>query len=155
MKKEEFCALPTAIAMGLLWDASAKIRVTIGAMEAPHIPQPPRFDSMQFRKGGYNFVSEMTLESLEFWKKKAEESANAGGQYAEKDAKRAKNLEYWIAWRRVFPEAIWSGERNHEIVTAKPPSKSPELHTRLEGGDWVTAPKKEEPNGSDIDDAGF
>jgi hypothetical protein len=41
-----------------------------------------------------------------------------------------KALDYWIAYRQACPTAQWVGQRNHEAVTAKPPSDKPETYLR-------------------------
>lgn len=131
MNRTEFCALPLPIMLGILYDGSPKIRELAEATEAPRRQLPPKFDLRLYRKGGHNWASEVTLESLKWWHTKALESVASGGEYAEKDQKKASNLERWIAWRSWEPEACWQGERNDKAVTARAPSKSPELHSQM------------------------
>jgi hypothetical protein len=70
----------------------------------------------------------MLLADLIFWWKRFDASAKEAGQHADKDAKNAKALEYWIKWRRAFPFDVWSGERNRQPARANAPSREPELH---------------------------
>lgn len=126
MTREEFLALPPSLALALLWDNGFAPR--LADAEAPKVPRPPKFDSAIYRKGGFQWASETELESLVYWHDRYAASAMEDSKYADKDAKRAKALSYWIAWRRVLPFAAWSGERNHERVTAALPSYEPELH---------------------------
>jgi hypothetical protein len=136
MTREEWIALPPAVALGLLYDWSPKVREEATNTEAPRRPLSPKFDMKIWRKNSsFHWASELTLESLEFWHRLALESVAKGGEWAEKDAKRASNLERWIAWRKWEPEACWSGERNDKQTTARPPSKSPELHSQMPTND--------------------
>lgn len=91
-------------------------------------PLPPKFDARIFRSGGFQWASETSLEGLQFWHGKAVEGAAKGGQWAAKDAKRAKDLERWIAWRRWFPNEQWQGERNNNPVTGASPADKPRVH---------------------------
>jgi hypothetical protein len=131
MTPEEFCALPSSVALRILHDGSAAVQKLVAAAEAPKSPRSPRYDLKIHRKGGHNWASELTLESLEWWHKRAIESAAQGGEWAERDTKRASQLDYWIAWRKWEPEAIWTGTRGDVQTTARPPSESPELHSQM------------------------
>ncbi len=122
MSPDTFYSLPPAIALRILVEGSAKLREIVEASEAPKVPRPPRFDQRISKKGGFMWASECTLDDLTWWFNHKTERAAAGGAYAEKDAKLAKSLDYWVQWRRVEPIAPWSGERNHEAVTACAPS---------------------------------
>jgi hypothetical protein len=124
--KDEFCALPAPLALGVLFDiAHAKLE----NIPAPPIPRSPKYDGKLTRKKGeFCWLSEMTIEDLEWWCNKKRESAAAGGQYADADAKAVGRLEQWIQWRRLFPYAIWSGKRGDDMASAAPPSRSPQLH---------------------------
>ncbi len=126
MTKDEFTALPAALALGVLFDiAHAKLE----QIPAPPVPRPPKYDGKLTRKKGeFCWLSEMTLEDLEWWCGKKRESAAAGGQYADSDAKAVARLEQWINWRRLFQFAIWSGKRGDDMATAAPPSRSPQMH---------------------------
>lgn len=127
MTRDEFAALPPAIALRLTWDA-LNLGDKLGPVAPPKPPLPPKYDAKLFRKGGYCWMSETGLDSLIYWHEKALESANSGGKYAAKDAKKAETLERWIAWRTVEPTVAWTGERADQRVTARPPSRDPELH---------------------------
>jgi hypothetical protein len=130
MTKEEFMALPAALALGLLWDAGLDKR--LATVEAPRAPRPPKYDMAIYRKGGIQWASEMDLSGLEWWQARYREGAASGGEYAEKDAKRAEKMQYWIDWRRADPQAIWSGTRNDTAVTARAPLARPEVSPRDE-----------------------
>ena len=132
MTRDEFLSLPPRLALAQLWDA-LKLDDVLGRVEAPKPPRSPKYDLRMYRKGGHCWASEMTLDSLQFWHQLAVESSQSGSQYAEKDAKKAKNLERWIAWREVEPDAVWQGERDDRATTAAAPSRNPDIHVR-DGG---------------------
>jgi len=138
MTREEFCALPPGIALGLIYDVSQRI----AALPVPPTVRPPKFDGRLSRKGGYCWMSEMDLGSLRYWF--ARKSEPGKPEFAEKDAKTAKELGYWIAWRTADPAAAWSGERNREPARGAPPSRDPQLHQ------WE--PKAAAPAPSSVDD---
>jgi hypothetical protein len=139
MTRDEFTALPASMALGLLWDV-AKLGDRLANVEAPKVPRPPKFDSAIYRRDGVQWASETDVEGLTFWRDKKRQSTDP--KYAEKDAKAAKALDYWIQWRRVEPFTPWTGERNRESVTALPPCGKPNVYPR-QGG--PTAPKIETP----------
>lgn len=92
----------------------------------------PKFDTSISRKGGMvQFASETDLSGLIFWKGRADEPPS-DPKYAESNAKQSKALSYWIAYRQAEPNATWSGERNRQPVTARPPSAKPETYPRGE-----------------------
>ena len=92
----------------------------------------PKFDTSIIRKGGMvQFASETDLAGLMFWKGRADEPPS-DPKYAESNAKQSKALSYWIAYRQAEPNAVWSGERNRQPVTARPPSGKPETYPRGE-----------------------
>ena len=138
MTREEFASLPTMIALGLIYDvASSRLR----DLPMPEVPKPPLYDGRLGRQGGFVWMSEMQLRDLEWWHSKKQGSAEGGGQYAEKDGKTAATLAKWIAWRRLYPEAAWSGKRGDERATGRPPSGSPVLNQWPERGEGK-GPKK-------------
>ena len=135
MTPEEFLALPPAVALRILLESlDEETRGTVLSRDKPKLPLPPKFDQMIFRREGVVYASETDLEGLRFWHKKSAESAAGGGQYAEKDAKRRDSLARWIAWREVYPEAVWSGERDRVALVAKAPSSKPTVYPRLANG---------------------
>ena len=92
----------------------------------------PKFDTSIARKGGMvQYASETDLSGLIFWKGRADEPPS-DPKYAESNAKQSKALSYWIAYRQAEPSAVWSGERNRQPVTARPPSAKPETYPRGE-----------------------
>lgn len=133
MTKEQFTALPAAMALGILWDV-AKLGERLANVEAPKVPFSPKYDARIYRKDGFQWASETNLESLRFWHGKMAASAAGNGEYAAKDAKRAETLERWIKWRECFPDSIWSGERDETRVTAAAPSGKPELQSSRKAG---------------------
>lgn len=135
MTKEEFTSLPPALALGLLYDAVP----SLAGVEAPTAPLPPRYDLKLPKSGRCICASEMELASLEWYLQRSRESAESGGPYAEKDAKRAESLERWVAWRKCEPTAQWSGTRGDIQVTADPPSREPTLR------DWQEQPQSPQP----------
>jgi hypothetical protein len=124
--RAEFCALPPAIALGLIYDvASAKLR----EMPVPPIPRPPKYDDrFPKKKGFFVWCSELDLNSLEWWRGKKAESVASGSEWAEKDEKWVAKLDKWIEWRRLFPYEPWSGTRGEDRASAAPPSREPALH---------------------------
>jgi len=124
MERSEFTALPVGVALGLLFDATPGL----ASVPAPELVRAPRYDRRVYRKGGFTWASEMLLADLHYWHKRKWESANGGGQYAEKDQKEALELGKFIAWREQSPNEPWSGTRGSDEVTAAPPSKFPKLN---------------------------
>lgn len=157
MNRSEFTALPPTLALGLIWDELHRTAPcpVLDNTEAPRLAKPPKYDSRIGRKDGVCWASECDLEGLRFWHKRAVESTNP--EHAERNAKEAKALSYWIAYREQQPTAIWSGERNREQVTAKAPSGKPEVYPR-DGGRRAPEPKPSSGGGYDAadgyDDAG-
>lgn len=131
MNRDEFSALPLKLALETLWDSLPESCLDhIKAVPKLEPSRAPKWDTCIYRKDGITWASEYDLEGLRFWHKRSEESAASGGQYAEKDEKTAKALGYWITWRGENPAARWTGERNREQVTAKPPLSKPEVYPR-------------------------
>lgn len=122
MSPEQFYSLPPALALRILVEGSVKLKEIVEAAEAPKTPRMPKYDQRVGRKDGFCWASEMTLSDLEWWHSKKAEGALSGGKYADRDAKIATKLEYWVQWRRVEPTTPWSGERNDEHVTARAPA---------------------------------
>lgn len=157
MNRSEFTGLPLSLALGIIWDA---LRATGGHetnrvlddTEAPKPARPPKYDQIMYRKDGVMWASECDAEGLRFWHKRAAESADSGSQYAEKDAKLAKSLAYWITWREQNPTAIWTGERNRQPTTARAPQGKPEVYPR-DARPQPTSPAPTNPGGgySDAD----
>lgn len=130
MTREEWTSLPLKIALGLIYDVSTHVR----NMPMPEVPRPPRYDGRLSKKGGYVWMSEMTLESLIWWHTKKAESAEAGTEFSERDGKVANTLAKWIEWRSVSPAEVWSGTRGEDRATAAAPSREPELQAWNNGG---------------------
>lgn len=132
MTKEELFGLPVGLQLRVLFEVLTKMtpkaEATLGAISKPMVPRSPKFDMRIYRKGGFQWASETNLESLQFWHKRAEESVAAGGEYAEKNEKQAKQLKYWLDYRTAEPNAPWSGERDRENVTSAAPSGKPRVH---------------------------
>lgn len=136
MNRDEFISLPPAIALGVLYDIAAS---KIASVPAPEVPRPPRYDLRIYRKEGFQWASECDLRGLQYWQGRYQESASKGGQYAEKDQKRAVELDRWIGWRICNPTAIWTGTRGDTPVTAAPPADKPKVHASTRGA------KRKEP----------
>lgn len=127
MDRDEFTALPLAIALGLVWDiAGPKLK----AMPAPKLPLPPKYDGRQSKDGGFCWFSEMALADLEYWRDKNAKGAADGGQYADSNRKKAEVLGKWVEWRRVYPGAQWRGVRGDDKApsTAARPSRDPTVN---------------------------
>lgn len=125
MTKDQFLQLPPIVALGLVYDMAAS---KLGPMPVPEYAKPPRYDGRLGKKGGFVWMSEMTLDDLTWWEAKKREGAAAGNQYSEKNGKSADTLAKWIAWRRIEPNAIWSGTRGDDRATAAPPSRDPAVN---------------------------
>ena len=139
MTKEELLALPPALAVEIVIElllampGSEPLRLALAETKKPFVPQSPKYDAIIYRKDGVQYASEMDVGGLQFWHRLAVESAEGGGEYAEKDAKRAKALSFWIAWRKCNPGVPWAGERNRKHVIAAAPSSKPEVYPREYG----------------------
>jgi hypothetical protein len=134
MTREEFIGLPASVALGILWDTSPALAAKLADIEAPKPARSPKYDAIIYRRDGIQWASETDVEGLRWWHQRYTESANGGGQYADKDAKRAKALDFWIAWRLAEPQTRWQGERNNAVVTAQPPSGKPTVYPRDQQG---------------------
>jgi hypothetical protein len=144
MTRAEFLSLPLPIQVRLLFDAlDEESSRALLAQEKPKVPLPPKYDAAIYRQSGIMWASETLLEGLEYWRKKYQAGAEGGGQYAQQDAKRAANLEKWIAWRECFPETCWSGKRNDDDVVAKAPSSKPLVYPRANNGGQRRPPPAE------------
>lgn len=145
MTKEEFCKLPPAVALRIVWDIlSVCNSEELASVPAPRVAGAPKFDTRIARKGGMvQWASETDLEGLRFWKQRADQPAS-DPKYAEKNAKQAKALEYWIAYREVDPMTPWMGERDRAQVAAKPPSSKPTTYPRDAAP--ATAPRTPAPD---------
>ena len=133
MTLDEFLSLPDALRWKVFADVSPKLEAAISQIEAPRLPRSPKFDQKLPRKGGYVWASELALDNLQWYLQMFKEGAEKpDNQYAEKDAKRAEKLGYWVEWRLVEPSKQWRGERGFgddaEVVTAEAPSHQPQRH---------------------------
>jgi hypothetical protein len=150
MNREEFLSLPPALALRVLLETLLEVNPEIGnalkRKEVPSVPRSPKYDERVYRRGGFCWASELNLESLRFWHGRYLEGAAKGGEWAEKDQKRASKLEYWIKWREVEPSAAWCGERGREQVMAHAPSGKPVIH---EGKPRGAKTENSEPVGED------
>ena len=136
MTELEFFALPPHIALRVLVDCLDE--ATMDALKAAPKRDPPKrpfYDGQIYRKGGFQWASETDMEGLKYWLQRARIAAvREGNEYAAADAKRAANLEKWVAWREWFPDAAWTGTRGDVHVTAEVPSGYPEIHQKEENG---------------------
>ena len=111
----------------------------------------PKFDTRISRKGGMvQWASECSLKELSFWREQFNKPPS-DPKYADSNAKQAKALDYWIAFRRAEPSAVWTGERNRVTVTAKPPSDKPAQYPK----DAAPEPTTPTPSFDDADSYGF
>lgn len=153
MDREAFNALPPVMQLKVLarvvFDGERLDEIDVGRR-----PFPPKFDMRIPRSGGFQWASEMDVESLTWWQKRFRESAAKGGQYAQKDAKRAKEIERWLAWRQWEPRTVWRGERFNVAVVAAQPSNKPAVHQyepRQQSSDAATG-NDDEINYGEVDD---
>jgi hypothetical protein len=145
VEREDFFSLPPAVALRVLYDCLDEDTVrALGKAEKPVTPRSPKFDQIIYRQGGVMWASECSVETLEFWAKRAAQSTDP--KYAESDRKKLESLKRWIAWREWYPDATWSGERNREPVVAKPPSDKPTVYPRTGGGPRQAPPPDEDIN---------
>jgi hypothetical protein len=150
--RDEYATLPPMIALGLIWDMA---RPKLEPMPRPQVPSAPRYDGRLSRGTmGFLWMSEMDLGSLEWWERKKRESAEGGGQYADRDKKGAAVLQAWIAWRKLFPHEVWSGTRGEDRVTAAPPSREPVVRPwpKRDGGPGAGNNQKKKRGPSPDDD---
>jgi hypothetical protein len=143
VKREDFIGLPSALALALIWDNAPSLRAALEDKLVPTRPRPPKYDDVIYRKEGSQFASETDVEGLRYWQLRFTEGAAKGGQYAEKDQKRANALGHWITYRLVEPNAQWSGLRFGEQVTAAPPSSRPTVYAKQERAAGDAPPKRE------------
>ncbi len=132
MTPEEFLALPPSLALRVLLEVAPGLVEKLKPIAVPKVPRPPRYDFPIRRKDGTQWASETNIEGLTFWRDLYQKGAAKGGQYAAKDAKRAKQLDAFIAWRKADATSPWCGERNDEQITARPPSSYPRVYPRQE-----------------------
>jgi hypothetical protein len=156
MTRDELLALPPNVAIKVLLQALAKtvpsLPQELARIDAPKTPRPPKYDLRISRKGGYQWASETDLEGLRWWLNRFEVSAAEGGQYSDKDAKRAEKLRYWVDWRECYPDTPWSGQRNDEPCKASAPVAKPAVHEWEPRGHLPLTPRgdaQEEPGGDD------
>lgn len=116
--------------------------------------KPPKYDTMLYTRDGCYFASECDAGRLEWELKRAEESIAEGGKYADANEKRAKALRFFLTWRRRYPSAIWTGERNREQVTARAPMAKPEVYPRTGAPRALAAPTPTTGGGYSDDDYG-
>jgi len=129
---DEFFSLPVALQIKTLLLAAPTLADKLVLMEAPRVPRPPAFDQRIRCKNGFMWASETDLNGLHYWRDAALKPGNP--EYAEKNAKQAKSLEYWIAWRECSPTEQWHGERFHEQIKAEAPSSKPRIYEWEERG---------------------
>lgn len=129
MTRDEWCSLPSPLALRVLWDALGEgTRNAIQDAPAPQVPPAPKWDTMLFSKGGIVWASECDVSQLRYYRDRAAKNDNPA--YAEQDAKRIKALNYWIEYRAYMPNTQWTGERNRQTVSAAAPSARPRVYDR-------------------------
>lgn len=144
MKPEDFAALPPGIALRVLLEClPEETRDAVLAKPALRSPLPPKYDQAIFRSEGVQWASELDLPSLRYWRQKSLEGGDP--KYADSNRKRAESLARWIAWRDWYPEAIWTGERDRQRVTAAPPSREPQTYPRAGGNGARRPPAPTQP----------
>jgi hypothetical protein len=144
MTRDEFLALPPSVALRVLFDSlDEETARVIANAEKPVLPKPPKYDQVIFRQGGVMYASECDAESLRFWHKRSVDGF-ADPKYGESNKKRADSLSRWLAYREVFPGAVWSGERDREPVVAKAPSSKPTVYPRGNAPRRAPAPPPED-----------
>ena len=131
MTRDEWIALPPALALRMLWDALPEgARAALEDAPPPQVPRAPKYDNAIYRKDGITWASEYDAEGLRYWRNKASQSTDP--KYADKDAKTVKALDFWIEYRAYHPTTLWTGERNRQTVTAAAPCAKPRVYPRDE-----------------------
>ena len=135
MTRAQLLMLPPALAISVIYDCLDEETVkAISAKEPITPPKQPRFDLALYGSSGVSFASECDLAQIDWHMGRAKASADGGGQYAEKDAKKYEKLKEWRYWRAVNPTAIWVGKRGDtENTIAAPPSNRPMQYARTGG----------------------
>ena len=129
MTRDEWCGLPLSMALGVIYDeAPAVMRAAIEDAPKPRVPFAPKFDTACYQSAGIQYASEMDLRDLQWQLDRATKPSEP--KYADANAKQAKALRYWIEYRRVFPSAPWTGERNRKTVSAPPPAGKARVYER-------------------------
>ena len=137
MTREEFTALPLAIALGMIWDALVD-GDSLRHISAPEMPMAPKYDRKIFCRDGYYWASETTLRDLQYHHRRAAEGVD-DERWGEQNRKTAAALDRWIAWRTVSPAETWSGVRGQDDVTAAAPRAKPHIYPRDYTGSGTTA----------------
>lgn len=140
MTRSEFAALPVAMQVRLILQAFPQVEDRILGMDVPKLPLAPKFDSRIRRKDGYQWASETDIEGLRYYYGRAT-SGGGDESFAEKNAKEARGLEFWIRWREMYPTQIWEGERNRAPSVALAPASKPTVHQ------WEARPGTASTNG--------
>lgn len=143
MTREEYLALPSAVALGILLDLIPSLAAALAKVPKPKPLFPPRYDRKLTRKAGqYSWCSEITLEDLRFWHQRRIQPTD-NEKWAVANKKDAEELAKWIAWRAAYPDSSWRGVRDSKQVVAAPPSRDAALY------DWKRGPKRDpEPSAS-------
>lgn len=129
MTEDDFFQLPATVAIRILFDALGQDQVaTVLAREKPKLPLPPKYDAAIYRREGVMWASECDIETLRYWRGKYQESADKGGEWADKDRKRVETMDRWITWREVYPDATWGGERDRKHGVSRGPSSKPKVY---------------------------
>lgn len=90
----------------------------------------PKYDTALYGPNGLvSYASECSAKELRYQIGRAEQPPK-DSKYAEKNAKQAKALRFFLAWREANPNALWTGERNRVTITAKAPLDKPERYAR-------------------------
>lgn len=139
MNREQFNALPPTMQLKALTEVVLDGR-KLEDINYGKRPLPPKYDARIWRRGGYQWASETDTEGLKFWLARARTGAASGGPHAEKDAKRARELERWLAWREWEPRVAWHGQRYDAAVRAAAPSNKPQVHESEKRSQIAPAP---------------
>ncbi len=152
MTKDEFAGLSsTDLAHVLLQILPAVIVKKIEGIDLPETVESPMFDLKIYRKNGFHqWASEMDLEGLQFWQGLAQKSADGGGQYADKDAKKVEAFQIWINYREKDPTSAVTVTRGEVTSQASPPSGRPQQYKAIRNEDREPARPPEDDDMSDI-----
>jgi hypothetical protein len=125
MTPDEFFSLPVSLQIRRIVEAYPQVAAKAMAGDAPKPMRAPKYDTRIRRKDGFMWASECDKSTLAFWCGRAKSGGDP--KYADKNAKEAKALEFFMQYRDWFPSERWVGERNRQQVTADPPSSKPTI----------------------------
>ncbi len=140
MNRDELETLPEPVFRRVLLDAlDDETTGLLERAEKPEVPRKPKYDRKIYKQGAFYWASETTFSDLEWLHNRAASGAN-DPKWGEKNAKQAQALKRWVDWRRIEPDAVWSGIRDDRDVTGAAPNRNPQMHDKDAPPDAGPAP---------------